>query len=238
MISNIKELAVSYPFLPLTTVPGALKHIKDVRIIYILPVGDGAATSSHSLEHYAELIAITEAVASFRIVCTILNIDEQVDVPVTTGVDVVPVANSYIIVDEPVAYTGTHRLHPDCVLFMQQAPRLSVRERTDVTKNDEATYEEPILIAGPTIAINDGHNVQASGTTAGMRFTGGVGSGKGIYTELPYNDVEPDDVKMGHGLKSINGITDAVTIAGSSSVSLQSFGAISVHISPNPVPEI
>lgn len=33
MIEAIKDLAVSYPFLPGSTVPDELKHIKDARII-------------------------------------------------------------------------------------------------------------------------------------------------------------------------------------------------------------
>lgn len=237
MSNALKELAVSYPFMPDASTPASLKRIKDVRIVYILPAADMVEPGRHSLEHYAELISISEDEAIFKIVCVVFGVDEQVTVPVIVGIDAVPTTNSYVLVDEPVTYSGTHSLHPDCLLFLQLAPRLSVVERTNVTKEGTAVYSDPVPVSGPTVKINNGHNVRVSGSTSNIRFSGGAGAGKGLYEELPFIDITPEDLQIGQGLRSINGLTHNVNIIGDTSARVQSFSGITIQITPNPVPE-
>jgi hypothetical protein len=216
MSEEIRNLAVSYPFLPGPATPEELKHIKDVRIVYTLPAIERTRATRHTLEFSAVLAHISESVALFNVTCVPYDISEQVAVPVYVGIDTCPTTNSYVIVSEPVDYNGQHPLHPDCLLFLQEAPKLKVRTRTNVTKVDEA--QTTIENFGDAIKFGNGHNVIVEGNGTKVTFSGGVGSGLGVYTESPYIDDDYDPEAQAEGLRSINGIVDSPIFTGAGSV--------------------
>lgn len=236
MIESIKDLAVCYPFLPGSTVPDALKHIKDARIVFELPAKTYKRDYINSQQFYAELVSISASDAVFRVVCVPFDIDEQVTVPVTVGLFNSPGTNNYVLVDEAVTYNGTHRLHPDCLLFFQKAPKLHVRERRAVTSNDTAGFTATYDF-GPEITFSDGNNVNVSGNDTTVILTGGEGNGLGIWMTSPWIDISSSTLRAAAGLRTINGKQGNVLIAGSSSVSIEGTGGIELVINPLPSPE-
>ena len=235
MSEPLKDLAVSYPFMPEVTTPDALKHIKDVRLVYTLPAVTATIGNSHTLTFHASLISINAYEASFQVVCTPFAVDTLVTVPVYIGVDTCPATNSYVLVDAAVSYSGTHKLHPDCLLFLQEAPKLFAVSRLDITKEDVATNVSSNAF-GKRIKIENGNNVVVTGSSKTLRFTGGVGAGTGVYTSSPWIDATlvPDETK---GLISINGITNDVIITGAPSVTVSSLPGTYLEINPNPIPQ-
>lgn len=236
MIEAIKDLSVSYPFLPGSTVPDELKHIKDARIIFELPAKTYERQAVNAQQFYASLISIADSGAIFQVVCIPFGIDEQVTVPVTVGLFNTPGGNSYVLVDEPVTYTGSHILHPDCLLFFQKSPKLSVRERRAVTSSDTAGFTNSYSF-GREIAFSNGNNVSVSGNDTTIILTGGEGNGLGIWMESPWIDINSSTLRAAAGLRTINGKQGNVLIAGSSSVSIEGTGGIELVINPLPSPE-
>lgn len=235
MIEAVKDLAVSYPFIPGSTVPEALKHIKDARIVFELPANTYRQSGSNTLQFYAELVSISPTKAVFHVVCTPFGVDANVTVPVNVGIFNVPMGNSYVLVDEPVTYTGSHMLHPDCLIFLQKAPKLSVADRTNVRSDD--SYSSEVYGFGPTIAFADGYNVSVSGNESMVVFNGGEGSGLGIWLTSPWIDVKDSTLRAAVGLRTINGKNGDVQINGSSSVGIEGTGGIELVINPLPYPE-
>ena len=139
-------------------------------------------------------------------------------------------ASNYVLLSSAVSFSGKKlRLHPDCLLLAQKPPKLDVWNRTKVYSDDGINGEPK---AGPQyrqqrncIDIDNGHNTQITydETSGTITIQGGAGLGLGIYTEPPYvsgGSWEAAYETRPHvGLRTINGITEDVTITTGASVS-------------------
>lgn len=133
MINTLKDLAVCYPFLPVsgTTVPELFKHIKDIRIKIVLPSREPLHTGMNTKVFSAQLNAITAATATFLIDCTEYGKSEELKVPVYTDMNTCPVTDSYVLMDTELEASGlAYEVHPNCLIFMQEAPLLKMQTNT------------------------------------------------------------------------------------------------------------
>lgn len=139
-------------------------------------------------------------------------------------------ASGYVLLSSAVSFSGKKlRLHPDCLLLAQKPPKLDVWNRTKVYSDDGINGESKV---GPQyrqqrncIDLDNGHNTQITydETSGTIIMEGGAGLGLGIYTEPPYvsgGSWEAAYKTHPHvGLRTINGITESVTITTGASVS-------------------
>ena len=216
MLENLKDLYVSYPFLPVDDAPEWFRHIKDVRLVVVLPAANPISEyrNKNNIQAWLTGIDHTHMVATFHVQCLQYGITAY-----TLTANLVkwesgsPAANSYVVIDDtqladtsdgsltplPVLSDVAYELNPDVLIFMQEAPTLS--------------YDQTAF--GTEVHVANGNNVSVSAVTTGVSFLGGLGVGKGRYTEVPWElrDVAP--AMQGLGARSINGMQDMVWLSGS-----------------------
>lgn len=248
MSDSIQDFATCYPFLPLGTsgyeTPDALKHIKDVRLTFVVPAYEHMHGRNY-LHFDVRLTGITSGSATF-----VLYIVEpsgfdanMVVVPrVSTYTKTVTLrnvssavihANDYVLVDDTsISFAGSaHVLHPDCYMILQEAPVLSYVNRPVVDKTDTASdCTEQIFSSVSEVVFSNGTNMAVSGRESSVLINCGRGLGTGEVQTIPWSDAS-EDLIAPKGLRSINGITDSVSIKGIGSVSVTDSGA---NVDPGP----
>ena len=123
-------------------------------------------------------------------------------VPVVTDVDartkLSMLGSSYVLTNGTVtsgALLASMDIHPDCLVFTQEAPTLTLETQTGA------------VTFGSSLKLTDGYNTTVTDTGDGVLITGIEGGGLG---RLP-----TDRMKEGMcGLRSINGIEGAVSLSG------------------------
>ena len=221
MFESIKDRAISYPFLPVAsaTTRALAAKIRDLRLT--IPISD---TVTPGVGYRVYLTEITQTDAIFTYTKEFPDGSQPitggtVSVPVSVGVDTASAyGNTYLIASEALTaqtLTTPIEVHPDCLMFLQTAPILSVQNRQNLTADDtpetQVTYQ-----MSPTLVFTDGYNVSVSKTATGVLFTGIPGAGLGVHTAVtsPYVTTVPLDYKASVGLRSINGIENSVMFKG------------------------
>ena len=240
MRNNLKELYVSYPFMPVDVMPDWFGSVKFMRITVVLPARQPVNMQMNGDFIKATLISISQTTAQVRVECAQYGYNEVQPVDVFTGG--IPYGNSYIYTDGalPTATGLSYRIHPGCLVFQQTAPALRmerwVSEQTPAMKlrlvfdNDQKIEGIPQWVAsGDTgmasiegsLVLEDGQNVEVSGSSGNVVFTGAAGAGKGIWKDDP-RDISDASYNgyRGIGLRTINGHSGNVLIRGDRSVEI------------------
>ena len=211
MLESLKDLYVSYPFLPVAEKPAWFNHIKDVRLTVVLDAANAISEYKNANNVRAWLTAIdpSKSVATFKVQCLHFGItDMEVTANLMRWEDGSPSIGSYTLVDDisqlPAITDAEYELNPDVLLFMQKAPVMY--------------YENQEMPR--TIAVKKGHNVMASLTPNGIELFGSPGVGEQRYTKLPQGLYTYDN-KKSLGVSSINGMQNMVWLTASFPTKIQ-----------------
>lgn len=224
MDNSIRDMAVWYPLVPSAgnaSVPSFVKNVLDMKVYVRMYAEDfEQQVDGMNIDMLDAWLVSESSVSISRTGATPVICQLQVYV----GRDSRPPAGtSYIVLAENTSMTGgPFRVHPDCFVFMQDAPAIQLMDRGSINSTDGRPMEgggringangDPTPVASTELRFADGYNVLASYLDSTITFDGLGGYGKGVYTEPPYSDVSVYSTHPGKGLRSINGITGAVSI--------------------------
>ena len=229
MTEPIRDLANWYPLLPSGSMPSAAKDVLDVRVIVKLPAEDYAYQVNGVAKDMcsAVLDSFSSSVATVSVTLPD-GVRQQMSIPVYVGRDAGPApGGSYVVIakTQPGVSAVDRRIHPDCLLFMQDAPTVTFMNRGSVSKIDarpgqhggrqDGATGDPTPVSLNPLSFEDGYNVSVSVVDGSLVFTGAAGAGAGVFTSSPYSDVASLATTPGKGLRSINGKTGDVVITGS-----------------------
>jgi hypothetical protein len=233
MLESLKDLYISYPFMPMSEPPKWFKHIKDIRIVVKLDAANiifkyknysrGETTyvegNWYAIRAYLRLINLTTMQAMVTVYCEQVQ-EEPIDLNINiyNWTDDVPGEQSYMLIDNDLATYSEdfgiplsgYELQLDTVLFMQEAPHLFV-------SGEDCGHN-------PSIAM--GHNVNVSEVDEGVLFYGATGAGLGVCKETDADVGKevasriPED-KQGLGITNINGIVNSIWFKGTFPVSIK-----------------
>ena len=220
--SPLYDLHTAYPFIWQTgEFPEELKAVRDMRIVVMLP-------SALKLPEDFNCTAVITSLDSTgaQVAVTMRNngaviYSEALDIPLLSASAFED--NSFIAVDNGFTawsdMDSTVQIHPDCIMFMQEAPRLRIRYSNAYTADSSTrTYIEAEL---ESLAFANGNNVSVSGDDLDMStvvtLDCGSGNGLGVYRTSPWDDktLASFDIR---GLRSLNGLTNDVHITDAPSV--------------------
>ena len=195
MIESLKDLYISYPFLPVEDKPDWFNHIKDVRLTVILDAANPILGYKNASNIRVWLTGLDPAhmVASFKVRCKQMTSE---DIPVTANLvsweTGSPSTGNYVVIDSaallPTLTEVEYELNPDVLLFMQNAPIMYY-----------GAQQMP-----HAISVKTDHNVAASLTATGISLYGAAGGGTGVYTSVPKGMTLSED-KQSLGANSVNG---------------------------------
>ena len=230
MADTLRDLAVWYPFLPTEAkIPDAVPHILDIKVCITIPAIDVRRLSNivngSLFSVYVSSLSDTNCTVLYQ--SPIAELNGTLNIPVHVGRDSRPeFGESYVVVAQPVSYSGDRlQLHPDCLVFMQLSPSITLHDRTHVSVVD--SYETDGNMKSPklfrfanSLTLCDGYNVKVSMSDGSAAVVGASGKGLGLYRTPPYIEDGLNYSKTVYGLNTINGITTDVTISGSTVVSV------------------
>lgn len=225
MSDDLKSLSVVYPFLPvdetlisnLSVYKTLTSAIKDLRLVITLPKTFTLPTANqHNIRVFLKKIYLMAAVYYADFTYQVDGVTNQLleEVPVGST-DHVPNTDSYVL------YSGTmteladggtvYEVHPDCLIFMQEAPGLFMQGAPITTESD----------------IRDGYNTTVTMTGDSLVFYAAAGIGLGRLS-LSINDdvsawysIENKASVQGKGMLSINGITGNVHMSATGTTFIQ-----------------
>lgn len=228
--SPLYDLHTAYPFIWQTgEFPEALKSVQDMRIVVILP-------STLKLPKAFSCTAVITALdaSKARVVISMRNDDgvvfynnhnNSLDIPVLSS----PAfdGNSFVAVNGTSTVwnneNSTIQVHPDCIMLLQEAPKLRIRYASSYAPNpNDRTY---VIVDLTDLCFANGYNVAVSGdaldTSTVVTLDCGSGNGLGIYRTSPWYGVELASFDI-RGLRSLNGLTNDVHITDAPSVEVTS----------------
>ena len=212
MLESLKDLYISYPFLPVPTAPEFFKQVKDIRLVLELPATDvllGYKNNRNGNYVRAWLTGFVRngqsgARATLSIQCSQLSegsIESSGDLYSWEGT--LPSNQSYMLCDPalietlPVIAEGTvYELNPEVLVLLQKAPKLY---------KDGADQPLPEVIR-----VERGYNVIPNITNDMISFYGATNVGSGTY---PINKpFHLSAATQAQGARSINGLRGSVTV--------------------------
>ena len=218
MLTNIRDLAEWYPFLPyiagtpvsgtdMLAMLGIARHVLDMKLSIELP--------QINLEYHADtpgLYAVINSISS-----TVASVDihvndstRAVEVPVYIGRDTIPESTSYVVLDEEIQEVYfTFVLNPACLSITQKASEIKFYDRT-IANTDSGEYcsqQDPVN--ADELSFTNGHNARVDFLNDALVIDAGAGYGLGIYTDPPYNNVPTYNIEPSIGLRSLQGATEA-----------------------------
>lgn len=226
MADTLRDLASWYPITAQEgKIPEIVPHILDVRVCITLDASDLKAQID-KLEgknvFSVTLSNITPNICSVHCESPLDLPSDFIDftIPVYIGRDILPnTGRSYLILDEELTYDSELKLHPDCVIFEQKAPTISLRTRDTVSFVD--SYEVDGFVGNARtytyknkLSFNDGHNVTVAFKDNTVIFNALSGAGLGLYREPPFVEPNLSYAQKIYGLTSINGFYPEITIKG------------------------
>ena len=237
MYNELKDLSISYPFMPVAVQPAFFRNVKYMRIVVILPAMQPANLSKNGDHIVATLTGFDSEYAHVRIACAAYDYDEVYDVPIVRSG--IPIGNNWMYVEGDIAWPSGNeegfRIHPSCLIFQQEAPILKI-EKPDsglppviIQQDDDDTISPYMLDTDmfqwdDILELENGHNVEVSGGSDSVVFTAAAGIGKGIFPVKFYTQADNLSGKRGVGMHSINGRTGDVLIHGDRSVEVNTTG--------------
>lgn len=191
MLNSLKDLYICYPFMETLYPPEWVQHVKDIHLVVELPAA-GITASKNDDRLIAMINGNTGSVAAVDITCG--TIAKTCYIPIYREEDGCPATQNYMLVDNDFEITGgtytNQRIHPDCIVYLQEAP----------------------LITGQTasVVLKNGCNVGVSETDDGALLYATEGGGLGQYVQ----ELDAAAYALGKGLRSINGMSGEVWIRG------------------------
>ena len=133
MSNELKDLSVSYPFMPVAVQPAFFRNVKYMRIVVVLPAMQPAALAKNGDYITAMLTGFDAEYAHVRIVCTAYGYSENYDVPIIRSG--IPTGNNWMYVEGDIVWpqdapVSGYRIHPSCLTFQQNAPMLAIEGST------------------------------------------------------------------------------------------------------------
>ena len=204
MLDALKDLYISYPFMPVENRPDLFTHIKDIRCVVTMNAANPISLVENDNYIRAWLVSITERRALIKVRCNQYDYLGVLEVPVYKASVGAPATNSYVLIDDAFVAPDSdieYEIQPDTLLFIQKAPVIRI------TNNMGNTAQLP----GPTITTAYDHNVSITKGQSGVIIYGAPGAGLGIYTDVP-NCYTAQANLAGDGAISINGLYGYVRI--------------------------
>jgi len=212
MLESLKDLYISYPFLPLPQPPDYFSHIKDVRIVLELPAADlllGYKNGRNGnyirvwLTGFVPADGTNEAYATAEIECLQVSDDSfNVRLPLADWTAGVPATQNWLMCDQALLAdlpvfgdSERYELNPDVLVLQQVAPV--------IYKNGEALSD---------LTVENGHNVQVNLTNGQISFYGAPGVGDGLFA--PNTPYQLAAELQAAGARSINGLSGDIRIDG------------------------
>lgn len=201
MLDSLKDMYISYPFMPIANPPDWYKNVKDIRCVVAMDASN--SISQYRNGNYLRVWLVKEGGhLGIAVRCDQHNYEDIIEVPTYVWTAGAPATSSYMLVgsffDAGAIGDGRYELQPDVLVFMQLAPR--------ILYND-------VEITGGTLHSYKGYNVSISKSPNGIMFFGAAGVGNGAYTTDPIEALGED--QQGLGARSINGLDGDVWIKGS-----------------------
>lgn len=214
MLESLKDLYISYPFLPLPQPPDFFRHIKDVRLVLELPAADlllGYKKGMNGnyirvwLTGFVPADGTNEAYATAEVECLQASDDAfDIRLPLAVWTAGVPATQNWLMCDQellddlPVfGDSDRYELNPDVLVLQQVAPVI---------------YKDGVALTDLTVV--NGHNVQVNLTNGQISLYGAPGVGDNVY---PANTPELYQLSLAlqaAGARSINGLSGDVRIDG------------------------
>lgn len=220
MLDALKDLYISYPFMPVENRPELFTHIKDIRCVVEMPAANPISLVENDNYIRAWLIGLTTTVATVRIECGQYGLTSEMPIPIYQASVGSPATNSYVLVDDAFVVPSVpilYELQPDTLIFMQTAPKICItikkkNENYDPYEEGSQPYElDTNILQGPTIYTAYSQNVSITKGQNGIIIYGSPGAGLGVYTSVPGCYIQPTYMK-GEGAISINGLSGYVRI--------------------------
>lgn len=208
MLDSLKDMYISYPFMPVVNPPVWYSHVKDIRCV--VTMGAANSISQYRNGNYLRAWLVKEdGHIGIAVKCEQHAYEDIIRVPIYVWTDGVPATSSYILTDAvcdlPDIPDGRYELQPDVLIFMQEAPKI--------------TFDG---IAISDLIVKDGYNVSVNKATEGIMLFGAAGVGVGTFDVDPIGALGDD--QQGLGARSINGLSGDVWIKGAYPVDI-SMGA-------------
>lgn len=238
MSNELKDLSISYPFMPVAVQPAFFRNVKYMRIVVILPAGQPVNLAKNGDYIVAMLTGFDATTAHVRVTCSAYGYSENYNVPIVwSGI---PTGNNWMYVEGDIEWPqdapeAGYRIHPSCLVFQQMAPILKI-EKSDsglppviIQQDDDDTISPYMLDTDmfqwdDILELENGHNVEVSGSSDSIVFTAAAGIGKGVFPVKFYTQADNLAGKRGVGMHSINGRTGDVLIHGDRSVEVDTVG--------------
>jgi hypothetical protein len=222
------DINTAYPFIWSSGVfPDALKAVRDMRIALLLP-STSAVPDSMAYDFKITALTSSGATVDMRLGGG-AAFSSTLTIPLRTS-GTTTVMSSFVALDDAPAteWSGSIDIHPDCVILMQEAPRISV-EVTSSYYSDHSRSSEVIGIPPEAVASDGvlrfahGYNVVVDANdrtdALSISFDCGSDNGLGTWRTSPWTDKTLDEFKV-TGLRGINGVTGNVIILGDASVNI------------------
>ena len=205
MLDALKDLYISYPFMPVEEAPELFAHVKDIRCVVVLDAMNPISQVENDNYIRAWLTAIDTRSATIEVKCGQYGYRGYVTVPVYTASAGAPATQSYVLIDDALVIPDTafrYELQPDTLMFLQKAPKLNI---------EVYGATEAVPITGATIRTDNGYNVSITKGQNGIIIYGAPGVGLGTYSYIPACYTVPFNMQN-FGAISINGLNDYVRI--------------------------
>lgn len=222
MLDSLKDLYISYPFMPVENPPDFYKHVKDIRCVVTVPALNPISLVENDNYIRAFLLRLDGNTARVRVICSQFGDVSGwtvIDIPVFTTEQGAPGTQSYIVVDEQITVnSGSYELQPDTLLFIQKAPYVYI---SALGEPDENGYKQ----SGPVIDTENGNNVSITKGQNGIIIYGAPGAGLGLYASVPGCYPVPEHLQN-KGAISINGLYGDVWLKEAHPVAIDYSGLI------------
>lgn len=239
MLTELKDMSISYPFLPIAQQPDFFRNVKYMRVVVVLPAMQPINMNKNGDFIKAALVGIADPmIALVRVTCPAYDYEENIQVPIFY--EQMPKGYSWMYADGSPEWPYNfpeegYRIHPSCLVFQQAAPLLKIEGTTSglppviIQMDDDDTVSPYMLDTDlfqydDTLELENGHNVEVSGNSSAIVFMAAAGIGRGIFQAKPYTQADNLAGKRGVGMRSINGLTGNVLMHGDRSVEVDMTG--------------
>ena len=231
MLNDLKDMYIMYPFLPVESPPEWFKQIKYMRLTWLFGARKPVSQTMNGDFMVAMVTGVSQERLTIHMVCPYYDMDSEVDISIVRDSIPTNASYAYAVGDLPTITGLNYRIHPACFVLNQSFPGILFEvpsggsqpsmqvayDGEDITQTMTGTEVYDISLARP-LPFENGNNVEVSGSSDSIVFTGAPGAGKGsTWSTAPISaDSLPD--YQGKGLRSINGMHGNVIFQGDRSV--------------------
>ena len=209
---------IMYPFLPVENPPEWFKQIKYMRLTWYIGLGKPIPQNMNGDFLIATVTGISQTYMTISMYCPYYGINDDADIPISRNS--IPTDTSFVYAegDLPTLTGLSYRLHPSCFVVMQALPSINFElpdggtqpsmqvayDGEHVTQHVTGTRVYAVA-RDKSLVFENGNNVEVSGSSDSVVFTGAPGAGKGNVWETSPISADSLPKYQGKGLRSING---------------------------------